>query len=491
MSTPLAGRAGNALVWKTIQLGGSKGLFLVRTLILARLLSPDDFGLLAIATVAVGFMTTVTELGMTPALIQQQQVDEAHYDSAWTINLARTLVVSAALIIAADAIAALFAEPRAANILRLLALKPLIDAGASIKVVELVRHLDYRRRAFVNLPSVAVETVASVLLAAQFGVWALAMGALAGASTGLIVSYIVAPHRPRLVFGGRTLRPLIQYGRWVFLTGLVAASTSSLTQMIISRQLGAAELGLYFMAAKLAFMPHDVAAQVVGDVSFSLYARIQHDRVRIAKAFRTIFVGLSAVLVPLYLILISVAPRLVADVLGERWLGSEPLVQILAATGIVGLFGDITAPLFRGLGHPKWIVGILVGQSGLIIVLLWSLTGRYGATGAAWAWLVGVGASQAISFILARRLLGNPFRQLALPLTIVFLASGVGAATAIVLIKIVAGVWGLLFAVSAASVVTLLVLWFCDKRLDIGLRTDLSLAFPQLANLVGLVPATR
>lgn len=491
MSTPLAGRAGNALVWKSIQLGGSKGLFLVRTLILARLLSPDDFGLLAIATVAVGFVTTITELGMTPALIHQARVDEAHYDNAWTINLARTLGVSAALIIAADAISAVFAEPRAANLVRLLALKPLIDAGASIKVVELVRHLDYRRRAFVNLPSVAVETGAAVFLATQFGVWALVMGALAGASTGLVVSYIVAPHRPRLVFAGRTMRPLIRYGRWVFLTGLVAASTSSLTQMIISRQLGAAELGLYFMAAKLAFMPHDIAAQVVGDVSFSLYARIQHDRVRIAKAFRTIFVGLSAVLVPLYLILVGVAPRLVADVLGASWLGAEPIIQILAATGIVGLFGDITSPLFRGLGHPKWILGILIFQSSLILVLLWILTGRYGATGAALAWLIGVGGSQAMSFVLVRRILGNPLRQLALPLTIVVLASGVGAATAIGLIQIVAGLGGLLFAVAAASGATLVVLWFCDKRFDIGLRTDMISAFPQLASLVGLVPATQ
>ena len=289
----------------------------------------------------------------------------------------------------------------------------------------------------------------------------------------------------------RAVRPLIRYGRWLFLTGLVAIAASSLTQVVISRQLGAVELGLYFLAAKLAFLPHEVASQVVGDVAFSLYARIQDDRMRVAKAFRSIFLGMTTVLLPAYVLLICVAPRLVGDVLGERWIGTEPIIQLLALVGIVGLFGDTTGPLFRGLGYPHWILSIEVWQSSLVVVLLWSLTGRYGVLGAALAWLIAVCSSQVVSFILARRIFRNPLAGSALPLGSVLFASIVGALTAVAVTQLAPGVAGLLIAVSAAACATMAVLWFCDQRFELGLRRDLSQAFPQVASLLGLAPATR
>jgi O-antigen/teichoic acid export membrane protein len=491
MSTALARRAGHALAWKAFQLVGIKSIFLVRTLVVARLLSPDDFGLLAIATVAVGVLMRLTEVGMSQALVHQPQIEEAHYDSAWTVNMLRALCVSAVLLVAAPAIAALFAEPRATNILRLLALKPLLDSSASIKIAELMRTLAYRRLAAIGLLAAAVETVVSVLLAIRFGVWALVGGALAGGIASVAVSYILAPHRPQILLSRRAIRPLIRYGRWAFLTGLVAVAGSSLTQVVISRRLGAVELGLYFLAAKLAFLPHEVASQVVGDVAFSLYARIQDDRMRVAKAFRSIFLATTTVLLPAYVILICVAPRLVGDVLGVRWIGTEPIIQLLALVGIVGLFGDTSGPLFRGLGYPHWILSLEVWQSSLVVVLLWSLTGRYGVLGAALAWLIATCSSQVVSFILAHRIFRNPLAGTVLPLGIVLFASIVGALTAVAVTQLAPGAAGLLIAVSAAAGATMAVLWFCDQRFELGLRRDLSQAFPQVASLLGLAPVTR
>jgi O-antigen/teichoic acid export membrane protein len=491
VSASLAQRAGSALTWKAAQLAGTKGIFLVRTLVLARLLSPDDFGLLAIATVAVGVLMSVTDLGMTPALVHQPGLEEAHYNSAWTVNVTRALLVSGALIVAAPAISALFAEPRAADILRFLALKPLIDSGASIKVAELVRHLNYRRLACVTLPAVAVETIIAILLAMRFGVWALVAGALTGALAGVVASYLLAPHRPRVVLTSATIRPLIRYGRWIFLTGVVAVSASALTQVVIARQLGAVELGLYFLAARLAFFPYEVVSQVVGDVAFPLYARIQDDRTRVARAFRSHLVGVAAFLLPVYVLLISFAPWLVQDVLGQRWLGTELVIQLLACVGIAGLFGDTTGPLFRGLGHPGWILAIEVIQSTLVILLLWSLTGRYGVVGAALAWLIAIASSQVVSFIFARRILQRPLAGSIVPMAVVLLASLAAALTVFVLRQVVSGVAGLLMAVAFAASAAAIMLWSCDRRFDLGLRTDVTQAFPQMADLIAFATATR
>jgi lipopolysaccharide exporter len=488
MSGSFARRAGDALIWKAIQLAGTKGLFFVRTLILAALLAPADFGLFAIAVSAVGFLITITELGMIPALVQRPEVEDIHYAAAWTVGMARALAVSTVLVLAAPVIAGLFAEPRAAAILRVLAAKPLIDASASIRIAELLRDLKYSRLALVSLPAAAVETVVSITLGTRLGVWALVVGTLAGGAAGVVLSYILAPYRPRLVFDARAIRPLIHYGRWVFLTAVVAVSANSLTQVVISRQLGAFELGLYFLATKLAFAPYELAAQILGEVAFPLFARIQSDRLLVTRAFRSILVGIVTVLLPMYVLLISLAPWFVQEVLGERWRGTEPLIQVLGLVGLVGLFGELCVPLFRGLGHPKWVVVLELVQSGLVIALLWMAIGRYGAVGAALAWLTGIAVSQLLHYWVAHWLLESPLAGVLLPVALVSTASLVGAAAGVALRPFVGGLAGFAVALLLASVTTTVLVWMCDRRFNLGLGSVLIQTFPKFAALINVVP---
>jgi O-antigen/teichoic acid export membrane protein len=342
--------------------------------------------------------------------------------------------------------------------------------------------------ALVSLPAAAVETVVSVVLATTLGIWGLVVGALAGGAAGVVFSYVLAPHRPRLVLDAHAIRPLIHYGRWVFLTAVVAVSANSLTQVVISRQLGAFELGLYFLATKLAFAPYELAAQVLGEVAFPLFARIQSDRLLVARAFRSILVGIVTVLLPVYVLLISLAPWFVQDVLGERWRGTEPLIQLLGLVGLVGLFGELCVPLFRGLGHPKWVVMLELVQSGLVIALLWIAIGRYGAVGAALAWLTGIAVSQLLHYWVARWLLESPLAGVLLPVALVSTASLVGAAAGVAVRQFVDGLAGFAVAVLLASGVTAILVWMCDRRFNLGLGTVLMQAFPRLADLAGVVP---
>jgi O-antigen/teichoic acid export membrane protein len=488
MSGSMARRAGDALIWKAIQLAGTRGIFFVRTLILATLLAPDDFGLFAIAVSVLGFLMTTTELGMVPALVQRPEAEDAHYDGAWTVGIARALGVSAVLVLAAPVIAALFAEPRAGALLRVLAAKPLIDASASIRMAELFRNLKYRRVALVSLPAAAVETVVSIALATTLGVWALVVGTLTGGATGVVFSYILAPYRPRLVLDGHAIRPLIRYGRWIFLTALIAVSANSLTQIVISRQLGAFELGIYFLASKLAFAPYEFATQVTNEVAFPLFARIQSDRILVAKAFQSMLVGMVTVLLPVYVLLISLAPWFVQDVLGERWRGTEPLIQVLGLVGLVGLFGELCVPLFRGLGHPKWVVVLELVQSSLVIALLWAAIGRYGALGAALAWLTGIAVSQLLHFWVARWLLERPLAGVSLPVAFVSTASLVGAAIAVALSQFLDGLLGFLVTAILAAAVTGILVWMFDRRFNLGLGSILRQTFPKFAGLISVVP---
>ncbi|MGH2524323.1 MAG: oligosaccharide flippase family protein, partial [Anaerolineales bacterium] len=337
MSARLAKQAGGALTWKAIQLAGIKGIFVVRILILARLLSPEDFGLLAIATVTIGVLMSLTDFGMMPALVQRPDPAEQDYHAAWIVGVIRALAVTGVVVLTAPVVAGLFGEPQAAAIIRMLALRPLLEASASIKVADLTRNLRFRSLAFISLPEALVNTLVSIALARALGVWALVVGTLAGSAVYVAMSYLLAPYRPRLALDMVAARPLIRYGRWIFVTSLVAMAGSSVLQAVISLRLGAAELGLYFLAAKLAFLPYEVASEVVGAVTFPLYARLRADVLQTALAFRAIVRGMAVLLIPVHTLIIALAPSLVRNVLGPRWAGAEPVIQVLALAGLVGL----------------------------------------------------------------------------------------------------------------------------------------------------------
>jgi O-antigen/teichoic acid export membrane protein len=462
---------------------------MIRLLVLAWLLVPEDFGLLAIATTAVGFLLKITDLGMIPALVQSTEADKKHYDAAWTVNVTRAVFISGIVFLAAPVIAQIFAEPRAVPIIRVLTLRPLLEATASMGIATLTRNLDFRPLSILKLTEAVVSTVISIVLAPSYGVWALVAGTLAGSVSYLLMSYILAPHRPRFAFDQTAIRPLVRFGRWVFLTSLIVMVGNYILQIVISRQLGTAELGLYVLAAQLAFLPAEVATEVVGAVTFPLFARLQSDIYQVVRAFRTTLVGLSTLLFPTCVLLIVLAPALVQEVLGSRWEGTVPVIQVLALVSLLGVFGDVTGPIFNGLGQPYKVTVIEIVQSLLLIAFVWSLTSRYGLVGAALAWLPRVIISQIVSVIFVRQLLPQPFAGLGVVMFFITVASGIGAVVALSINIIFPGLIGFVIACTLAVVSTGGLLWASDRHFSLGLINGLGQIFPQLTTLAGFSPA--
>jgi O-antigen/teichoic acid export membrane protein len=485
VSVRLAKQAGAALLWKAIQLAGVKGIFLIRTLLLAKLLSPEDFGLMAIATVVIGVLMSITDFGMVPALVQHMQVDDRHYNGAWTVGILRALMITAVVVIAAPMISGFFTEPRATHMIRLLALRPLLEAAASIKVAQLNRDLRFRSLAFISVSTTVVDTVVAVSLARSLAAWALVAGTLGGTATGTVLSYILAPHRPQLFLSRSAIQPLIRYGRWVFVTGLVAVTGSAMLQAGIARQLGTTELGLYFLAARLAFLPYQIASEVVGVVAFPLYARLQSDIRQIDQVFQLSVKGMATVIFPVYALTITLAPSLVQDFLGPRWTGTAPVIQLLAFASLLGLLTDATIPLLKGLGLPHKVAVLETVQSFTLAFLSWHLADGYGLTGAAASWIPAVAVSQIVSGRFVCRLLRRPFAGLLTPITAVLIVSGLGAAIALEINSVLAGLGGLVMAILLGLGAIWSLLWALDRPLNLGLTNALALAFPKLAAVAG------
>jgi O-antigen/teichoic acid export membrane protein len=480
MSEQLFKGAGLAMIWQGIQIGGVKVIFLVRTLVLARLLVPEDFGLFVVATVPIGFLLSITDFGLVPALIQREDVTEQHYHAAWSIGILRALAISAVVFLAAPLIAQVFAEPRAIIFIQVLAIRPIIEAMSSIKMANLIRNLQFRSITAVKLAEALANTIIAILLAQRYGIWALVFGIICGSIGYAIASYIVAPYRPRFIYNVEVSRPLVRYGRWIFITSLIGVFGGVVLQVVISRRLGAVELGLYFLAAKLAFLPAEVASEVVGNVTFPLYARLQTHKAEAAQAFRAILSGMYAILLPLSVLLMVLSPSLVNHVLGAKWAGTESIIRVLVLVTIIGLFGEVTVPIFKGVGQPDKLVWLKVTQIGLIMAAAWPLAGHFGVTGAAAAWLPAIAITQLFSYYFIRRQLPQPFNGLLKLMTAVLVASFGGALVAFCIDTFLPSLVGFILACLSAAAVIIGLYWYQERRFQLGFADNLVLLFPQL-----------
>lgn len=491
MTEPMARRAGSAVTWKLVQLGGVKLIYLARVLVLGRLLGPGEFGVFAVSLVALDFLLKLTNFGMVPALVQRPGAERRHFDAAWTVGLLRAGGVALAVFLAAPLVAGLFREPRAADLVRVLAVRPVLEAAASIGVAELTRQLRFRPLAWIQLAEAVVNTALSIALVKPLGVWALVAGPLAGAASSLVLSYVLAPHRPRFSLDTAAIRPLLRFGGWIFATALVATTGTSILQLAITRQLGAAELGVYYLACKLAFLPAELATELVGAVAFPLYARLQDDPRKATRAFQRILVGMFAVMVPAALLLFVLSPALIEHLLSARWQGTVPAIRVLVWVNVIGLAGDAIVPVLKGMGRPARVTALELLQSGLLVTLAWQLAARFGAVGAGFSWLLAVGASQVLAVYFLRRVLPHAWSGVGTQLATVVTAAAVGAAAAWTIIRLAPGPAGLVAASGIGVLLSAGLLLALDRVLGLKVGEGLLQAFPQLAGGWGLVTGNR
>jgi len=472
VNPPLEPRAGRAALWRGAQLAAVSALAVARLLVLARLLGPDDVGLFAIAAVALGLAAGLTDPGIVPALVLRPDPSTRELDAGWTVGVIRGALVAAALATWAGPIVSVFHEPRAAPVLRALALVPLVQAFTSIGTVGLTRRLDFRALALVQVADAAANTAVAVTLAAFAGVWALVGGALAGSLAAVIASYALAPSNPRLVFDRAATRPLVAFGGWLLATGVLAAATDFILRAAIARRLGAGPLGVFALAAGLAFLPVSAAAEVLRAVSFPLYARLAVDLPALRRAFRTLATVLGVALVPAYAVLAAGAAGIAEHLLDPRWAGAAPVIRVIALACMLGLVGEAGVPLLQGLGLSRLVVVLEIAQLGVVALLAGWLTGALGTTGAALTWLAAAGASLALTRMLLHRILGRAPNQRHRIGAIV----GSGAVAAVVTLAVqgvLQGVAGTLLGMAAGLGAAAVVLWQVDRRWRLDIREDL------------------
>jgi O-antigen/teichoic acid export membrane protein len=480
VSSGYAKTAGAAFLWEGTYLGGTRAIQLLRFVILARLLAPHDFGLLAVAWSVVEVGQGLSDWGLDKAVVQRSDVSDREYNAAWTLDLLRCLALAIVIGLAAPGIAAAFGEARATNLIRVLGLTPVFYATGSIKRLELQRRLDFRSLTFIRLPEVLVEAVVAITLVPWIGVWALAVAALVSISCTVALSYVLAPHRPRLVPDWSLTVRLLRFGRWLFVTGVAVMVGEALLRAVVSRQLGTEQLGLFYLATRLASLPLSTVSQVVWTVGISLHARLQADVQRGAAALQQVLITMSALLLPAYALLFVLADSMTVHVLGPKWSGAAPLIKILALGNMAAIGAGAIRPMLDGRGYPQYS-SALIGATQTMVISLAAWVGgpSAGIVGVAWGRALVDFALLPAWVWAARRLLPDAFRGIGKIIVALVFSAAVAALAALGLVNTIASAWGTLIAAVIGAAVTLMAVLTLDQSLKLGFVASIKNVLPQ------------
>lgn len=391
--------------WTVLMRFSVRAIGLVSTVILARLLLPEDFGLIALATMFVALLEIVSEFHFNVFLIRERNIGRRHYDTVWTLTIGRAVVTAIGVALVAPYAASFFDEPRLETVLYALAGATMIGAFANVGIVDFQKDMAFDKDFRFLLRPKMVSFCVTVLFAVIWrNYWALVAGILSTHIARLVLSYSMHPFRPRpsLAHAGDIMR----FSKWLLLNNVLAFVNQRSDYFIIGKFLNAATVGIYSVAHEISAL---ISTELIAPIHRALlpgFSQLAHD----PKTLRRAFIEGQAVIIMLALPLAAgiglTAEPLVHTALGAKWTGAIILIQILAIDGIAKVCRASAYPFMLAAGRPH-LTTVISGFSAVVgVAALLVGTANWGVVGAAWA-VAGASVAQlVVNYIVVARAFG-------------------------------------------------------------------------------------
>ena len=329
---------------------------------LARLLTPHDFGLLGMLTILTGFAAIFSELGLSAALVQREQIEQRHLSTAFWLNLTTGALFNVLFVLLAQPIATFYGEQQLFVPALFISLNFTIGALGMVQRAILTRRLDFRIQGIVDLIAITLSGGSGILLAyLGYGVYSLVWSVLIGAVLGVIGLWMTSSWRPQLIFDRYALQEL-----WRFSLNLVAFQSMNYwarnaDNFLIGRLLGSTDLGLYSRAYSLMLLPMSQITGIFGAVMFPVLSRLQTQPNRVKDIYLRTISLIALFTFPMMSGLLVISEHFVIGLLGPQWAGMIPVFQILCLVGMVQSIASTVGWIYQSQGRTDWMVrwGIL------------------------------------------------------------------------------------------------------------------------------------
>jgi len=384
-----------------------RSMTLVSVIVLARLLVPADFGLVALATAFIAALELLAAFSFDVALIQHQNPKRIHYDTVWTIQILFAIVISCVLVLLATPIADFYEDPRLFFILVALSIGTLLKGFVNVGVVNFRKELQFDREfIFMIIPRVA-GFCTTIPIAFWFrSYWALVIGILMTNLISLIGSFLMSNYRPRPSL--RAYKELFNFSKWLLFNNTLYFLRHRASDFIIGKLAGPTMLGTYSIAYEISSIPTTELVAPINRAVFPGYAKMAGDLAIMRQGYLDVIGLITMFAIPAAVGIAATSELLVFVMLGEKWAAAGPLIAILSLSGAIGAMETNIGSVYMALGKPHILTALFGFYVALLIPMIIVLTSYYGALGAAWACLLAALINLPIYY-------GAMFRTLKLP----------------------------------------------------------------------------
>lgn len=376
-------------LWITVFGICSKGLGMISSIILARLLLPSDFGLLAIATAIVSIMQGLTTTGFGSALIQKQEKPGEFLNTAWTFELVKYFILFLILFFLAPLFAVFFKEPAAIAILRVISFSIIFHGLMNIGIIYFRKKLDFKRVFIFNIvPQIIYIIVVIPLAFILRNVWALVWASVVRGLVSCIISYIMHPYRPHLDFNINKAKELFNFGKWILGSSIIKIIRNQGITMFVGKFLGIPKLGFFNRAGTFSTGLFEQLTLISWQVGYPAYSQLQKVTVRLKRTYLLTLKLFTFFGLPMAGGLLIISWDFTHLFLTDKWIAIVPVIQVLCLSAMIGFITTPAEIMFQAVGRPS--IGTKIEVVGVIIlaITIYPLSLKWGITGTAVSFLL-------------------------------------------------------------------------------------------------------
>lgn len=375
-------KAVSGMIWTTIQRFAGMGISFISGIILARLLTPEDYGAIGMLTIFMLVAQSFLDSGFGSALIQKKRPTQEDYSTVFWFNLVMSVVLYLILYVSAPFIASFYRMPILCDVLRVQALVLIISALTIAQANQLRKTFQFRKIAIVTLFTSLVSLAVTIWMAySGYGVWSLVVLGLLNSLIPSIIYWFTNKWYPKLVFSKKSFKDLFSFGGYMFLVHLINEFCNNIQGLLIGRFYSAATMGYYSKARGTEKLASTSISQSLSQITFPLYSEVQDDRQRLMALIQKLTGVIAFVTFPLMFILILVAEPVFLLLYSDRWLPSVPYFQILCIAGIAICLQSVNLQAISAIGKSKTVFSwtLIKRAIGLVLVIggmwLWGIEG--------------------------------------------------------------------------------------------------------------------
>jgi O-antigen/teichoic acid export membrane protein len=357
--------------------------------ILARLLTPSEFGIFGIASLLLAFLEILTESGINVVLIQKQDEIGKYIDSAWIISILRGIFIFLIILVSAPFVASFFNSPASLGIILLISISPLIKGFINPAEIKFQKELKFNYEFWFRTSLYFADAFVSIVVALiTHSVYSLAFGLLAGSILEVILSFVFISPRPKLRFNIEHTKEIFHKGKWVTAYGILNYIGENGDNIIVGRVLGATTLGFYQMAYKVSYIPISEISDVVNKVIFPVYSKIGQDRKRLISAFWKTTGVISVLTIAVGTVIFFFPKEIISIILGNQWISVAPVLKILSVYGIVRAALGPASAMFLAIEKQRYVTFVVLIRCLTLVLTIYPFVHLYGMMGAGYSALL-------------------------------------------------------------------------------------------------------